>query len=150
MKKILSLFLTFVLSFISFFDFVSADFEKEIYSLNNSIQNNIYISDSWYEYEERWARSWVAKNFLRRIARLLESDNIGIIQDKFIRKWLNWDDLTKIIDNRFVIAKKLRWISNDLDRMTNISTQMLIDYLTPILWEELAVWTANVLMLILW
>lgn len=48
MKKLISLLIISILSFVSFFGFVSAENNKEIF-VNNSIKNNFYISDNSFD-----------------------------------------------------------------------------------------------------
>ena len=74
----------------------------------------------------------------------------GKFQDKFIREWIRWDKLTKLTNKREIIARKLEWLADELDNFTVYTTQMWIDYLSPILWTELATEVASVLAFIIW
>lgn len=159
MKKIISLIVSFIILFTSSFWFTFANYNNNENSNFNNINyfNNNFGKVSNLENlkgyfvgtETNWVKTWVAKKVLKWAAKLCRLWQ-GKFQDKFIIEWIRWDKLTKLTNKREIIARKLEWLADELDNFTVYTTQMWIDYLSPILWTELATEVTSVLAFIIW
>lgn len=138
MNKLISLLVISILSFISFFSYVGANFEKEKYYVNNLVKNK---TDNSYQYEERWAKWKTVKEFLELSADTIDNvmkspfwysetvQNYGNMVSKYFRKISDkYDHVTKIT-NDFITDLIVAWTFKKISRSQAQDIAEIIEFL---------------------
>lgn len=114
MKKFISLLLMWIISVTSFTSWASAHVVNSHNAINTSGINS-HILDGDTNYQERWAKTWIIKRWMKAMARVLRA---GWNRLEFLLRKAWADDtsqIIKVIENRHQIARALDSVADQFD-----------------------------------